>query len=51
MNLFYARAAFDYLILYRIQEWLNPGSLKRMERRLKQDSNQTYLLPPSQAIR
>lgn len=51
VNLFYARAAFDYLILYRIQEWLNPGSLKRMERRLKQDSNQTYLLPPSQAIR
>ena len=44
------RAALDYMILYRIQEALNPGSLKRMERRLKDEQNQEFLLPPSEAV-
>jgi len=51
INLFYARAAFDYLILYQIQEWLNPGSLRRMEQRIKKENNQEFLLPPSEVVR
>ncbi len=50
LNLFYTRAALDYMILYRIQEALNPGSLKRMERRLKDEQNQEFILPPSEAV-
>lgn len=50
VNLFYARAAIDYLILFRIQEWLRRGSLRRMESRLKKEQGQTYLLPPSQVV-
>lgn len=48
LNLFYTRAAMDYLILYHIQEAMSPGSLKRMERKLKKDQNQEFLLPPSE---
>jgi hypothetical protein len=49
-NIFYARAALDYLIFYRIQEWMNPGSLRRMERRVKEENNQEFILPPSQVV-
>jgi len=50
-NIFYARGALDYLIFYRMQEMMHPGSLRRMERRLKEDQNQQFILPPSQVIR
>jgi len=46
-NLFYTRAALNYLILYDIQEMLNPGYLRRMERRIMKDNNQAFYLPPS----
>jgi hypothetical protein len=48
MNLFYVRSALDYAILYRIQEALNPGFLRRMERRAQTEYGQTFYLPPSQ---
>lgn len=51
INIFYARAALDYLFLYRLQEWMSPGSLSRMEQKLKTENNQTYILPPSQVVR
>lgn len=49
-NIFYARAALDYLILYRIQEWMNPGSLRRMERRVKEQNGNEFILPPSEVV-
>lgn len=51
MNLFYTRVVLDYLILYRIQEALNPGYLRRMERRVQTENGQTFYLPPSQVAR
>lgn len=48
INLFYTRMAMDYLFLYRIQESLNPGFLRRMERRAQTENGQTYWLPPSE---
>jgi len=49
MNLFYTKTAFDYLIGYQIMETLNPGVLRRMEKRMEKDYNQEFLLtPPSQ---
>jgi hypothetical protein len=47
-NLFYTRIALDYLILYGIQEALNPGFLRRMEQRVRSQNDQEYLFPPSQ---
>jgi hypothetical protein len=48
-NIFYTRAMLDYLVTYRIQEGLNPGYLKRMEKKAK-EQKQTFFLPPSQVI-
>jgi len=50
-NLFYTRVALDYLVFYRMQEAMNPGYLRRMERRIKDDNNQTFLLKPSEVVR
>jgi hypothetical protein len=49
INLFYTRAALDYLILYSAQETINPGYLKRYERQLKQQQGVNFLLSPSTA--
>ena len=49
-NLFYTRTAMDYLIGFQMQEWVNPGSLRRMEKRAEKDRGQRYLLPPSRVI-
>lgn len=48
MNLFYTRAALDYLVLFNLQEMANPGYLKRMESRVKRENDQTFIYPPSQ---
>lgn len=50
LNLFYTRMAVDYLLLYRIQEHLNPGSLRRMERNVEKQNNQTFIVPPSEVV-
>lgn len=51
VNLFYTRAALDYLILYQLQEWANPGYLRRLEKRIAKEQGQRYLLPkPSSVI-
>ena len=47
VNIFYIKPAFDYLITNQIQEQLNPGYLRRMERRMKQDFGQEFWLRPS----
>jgi hypothetical protein len=49
-NLFYTRVALDYLFIYQIQEALNPGFLRRMEKRIQTENNQQFMLRPSDAI-
>ena len=44
MNLFYLKTAFDYLIGYQIMETMSPGTLRRIERRMKKNYNQDFLL-------
>ena len=44
MNLFYLKTAFDYLIGYQIMETMSPGTLRRIENRMKRDYNQEFLL-------
>lgn len=51
VNLFYSRMALDYLVLWRLQEWANPGYLARMEQRVKRDNDQTFWLRPTDAVR
>jgi hypothetical protein len=44
MNLFYIKTVYDYLIGYNMMETMSPGALKRVERRMKKEYNQEYLL-------
>jgi hypothetical protein len=46
LNLFYTRMALDYLILYDMQEAIAPGTLRRMEKRTRDEYGQTFLLSP-----
>lgn len=50
-NLFYAKLALDHLVIYQLQEAVNPGYLRRLERRVERDNNQTFWLPPTDAVR
>jgi len=50
-NMLYTRAGFDYLVTYRLQEWLNPGYLSRFEQSMKQRSGIEFWLRPSQVSR
>jgi hypothetical protein len=51
VNLFYTRMALDYLVLYEVQESMNPGYLRRMEKRAQKENGQTFWLSPSEAVR
>ena len=43
LNLFYIKTIFDYMIGFQIMETMNPGGLKRVEKRMKKEYNQEYL--------
>jgi hypothetical protein len=47
INLFYTRMGLDMLVLYDLQERMSPGYLRRMERKIKKDNGQRFILPPS----
>ena len=49
LNLFYLKAATDYMFIYGLMEHTNPGYLKRMERRMRNDMEQQFYFPPSQS--
>ena len=46
-NLFYTRTALDYMVLYGLMETMDPGYLRKMERRYKKDYDQEFYFPPS----
>jgi hypothetical protein len=50
-NLFYTQQAMNYLIWYQLQETINPGYLRRMERRVERENNTKHWLPPTSIIK
>lgn len=46
-NIFYTKILLDYLIFWNAQEFVNPGSLARMERDMEQRTGQQMLISPS----
>lgn len=46
-NMWWTAKAFDYLLMYRLQEAINPGYLDRMERRMKDQQGTQFLLSPA----
>jgi hypothetical protein len=47
INMFYTRAILDYFVWYRLQEWMNPGYLKRYEDRMKQEHGTEFMISPT----
>ena len=45
LNLFYVRPALDYLVLNSLRESVSPGTLRRQNRRVREEFNQGYILP------
>jgi hypothetical protein len=50
VNLFYTRLALDYLFLWQVQEALNPGYLRRFEKRIKDQNHQAMWLSPTATV-
>ena len=50
-NLFYTKAALDYMVFYHMQEMMRPGYLRRMEQTLKREYDQDMWMPPSKHIK
>jgi len=50
-NLYYTKAALDYMIFYNIAEALKPGYKRRMERAIEKNNAQTFIIPPSSTFR
>lgn len=45
-NIWWARTMLDYFFVHQMQELLNPGYLRRMEKRLQSDTGQRFWLRP-----
>lgn len=43
INIFYARAAYNYLFFYQLQELINPGYTEEMERGIMEKTGQKFL--------
>lgn len=50
-NTFFLKPAIDYLIIHELQEVMNPGYLKRMEKRIEEMHEQQYYLRPSEVVK
>jgi hypothetical protein len=51
INLWYTREALNWAALYHLREMMSPGTLRRTERKLKEEYNQTYIISPARNIR
>lgn len=51
MNMILTKSAFDYLIYYRMMEYISPGYLERTERNLKEKQGIEFMLRPTQVAR
>ena len=46
LNLYYTKAAYDYLIGYQVKEYLDPGYFRRMKDKHEEQRGQSYYLKP-----
>jgi hypothetical protein len=51
VNLWYAKAALDYMALYALQENMSPGYLSRIQSKARKDWDQQYWLDPDGGMR
>jgi hypothetical protein len=46
VDMWWTFKAFDYLVTYRLLEWINPGYLQRMEQRMKKQQGIDFMVSP-----
>jgi hypothetical protein len=46
-NLLYLKGLFNYMVVYRMNEMVNPGYVDRMKQRLQTNSGQSFYVPIS----
>jgi hypothetical protein len=51
LNLWYTRAALDWMLLYHVREMISPGTLQRTEKRFRDEYNQVPIVSPAQNIK
>lgn len=51
VNLWYTKAALDWLIIYHLREWMSPGTLEREAKRIKKDFGQEFIINPHTKIK
>ena len=51
VNLWYTRAALDWLVLYHLREWISPGALEREAKRMQDEFGQEFIVKPSSKIK
>lgn len=49
-SMWWARAGIDYSVMFHLREAINPGSVRRMERRIKKHADQEYMVSPSKLL-
>jgi hypothetical protein len=49
-NVWYARLALDYLVLWRMQEAISPGYLARYEANVREREGSDFLVAPTDAV-
>lgn len=50
INMWYTKAAVDWLLLYHLREMMSPGSLARSERKAREEFGQEYIFSPAQHV-
>ncbi len=45
-NLFYSKLILDHLVIYQLQEAVDPGYTRRLQRRVERENDQTFWLEP-----
>jgi hypothetical protein len=46
LNLFYIREPLNRMFIYSLQEYMNPGYMKRMQRRMSKENEQEFFIKP-----
>lgn len=46
VNLWFSKAAFDWMVMNHLAEWASPGTLKRREKKMEEQFGQSYLIEP-----
>lgn len=46
INMWYTSSAIDRAFMNELQDWMSPGYIERMERRMRRGTGQEYWLPP-----